>query len=412
MEGRVLMSAKVAGIELLSCGAGWRNYYFVKLTTTDGIVGWSEYSEDFGCPGVGAIIRQIAPRIIGRTVNNHERIYFELVLATKPASGGLMAQALGAIENALLDAKAKSLGVPCYELLGGKIRDRVLVYWSHCATWRISRRPHYQPEITDVEGIKSQAREVCEKGFKALKTNICYYRDGKPERWSAGWGTPFEPSLNLDRRVIKGVREHLETMQRAAGADVGVLVDLNFHGRTESYLKLLREIRDLELFWVEIDMFDAKALAYIRNHSSHPIASGETLMGLQEYLPYFENQALDVAIIDVPWNGAWQSMKIAASADAHDVNVAPHNFYGHLCTMISAHFAAATPNLRIVETDIDRIALDDKIFTHAPDIVDGALIIPDRAGWGTEPNEDVLRSLPPNSGQDAAGLITYGQQVR
>ena len=65
---------------------------------------------------------------------------------------------------------------------------------------------------------------------------------------------------------------------------------------------------------------------------------------------------MDVAIIDTPWNGVWQSMKIAASAEAHEVNVAPHNFYGHLCTMMNAHFAAAVPNLRIMEIDIDRLA--------------------------------------------------------
>ncbi len=95
---------------------------------------------------------------------------------------------------------------------------------------------------------------------------------------------------------------------------------------------------------------------------------------------------MDVAIIDTPWNGVWQSMKIAASAEAHEVNVAPHNFYGHLCTMMNAHFCAAVPNFRIMETDIDRLAWDHELFTHLPDFVDGYLIIPDRPGWGTEPN--------------------------
>src|SRR5690606_40911085 len=65
-------------------------------------------------------------------------------------------------------------------------------------------------------------------------------------------------------------------------------------------------------------------------------------------------QAVDVAIVDVIWNGAWQSMKIASLADIHEVNVAPHNFYGHLCTMMNAHFACAVPNFRIMETDVDR----------------------------------------------------------
>ena len=76
-----------------------------------------------------------------------------------------MAQAIGAIENALLDAKAKALGVPVYALLGGKLRDRIPLYWSHCATWRINHPTYYKPAITDLDGVKAIGREVREKGF-------------------------------------------------------------------------------------------------------------------------------------------------------------------------------------------------------------------------------------------------------
>src|SRR5437763_13252566 len=113
----MMKSAKVRSIELLACDAGWRNYHFVKLSTEDGIVGWSEFDEGFGSPGVGAAIQRLSARVIGQNAFAHERIYAELFSATRPATGGVVAQALGAIENALLDAKAKSLGVPCYQLL-------------------------------------------------------------------------------------------------------------------------------------------------------------------------------------------------------------------------------------------------------------------------------------------------------
>ena len=113
-----------------------------------------------------------------------------------------------------------------------------------------------------------------------------------------------------------------------------------------------------------------------------------------------------MAIVDTVWNGTWQSMKVAAAANAHEVQVAPHNFYGHLCTFMSAHFAAAVPNLRIMETDIDRIPWDDEIFTDVPTYEDGHLILPDRPGWGTEPNEDALRAHPPKGG---AGFLVTGR---
>ena len=104
---------------------------------------------------------------------------------------------------------------------------------------------------------------------------------------------------------------------------------------------------------------------------------------------------MDVAIIDAVWNGVWQSMKIAAAAEAHQVNIAPHNYYGHLATMMAAHMCAATPNFRIMETDIDRLPWDAELFTAEPDIRDGHLHLTDAPGWGTEPNEEALAKYPP-----------------
>jgi len=388
---------KVTGIETLACDAGWRNYQYVKLTTDSGIVGWSEFAEGFGSPGVGTVIARLAPRVIGQPVGEHERIYADLHCATRPGSGSVIAQGLGAIENALLDAKAKSLGVPCYELLGGRVRDRLRVYWSHCATWRITHSAWYKPAIADLDGVKAIAQEAREKGFGALKTNIFLYEPGgrNPKGWRPGFGVPFQPELNVERTVLRNIRMHLEALREGGGPDMGLLLDLNFNAKTEGYLKILREIADLDMFWVELDTFSPESLGYIRRQSRHPIASCETLIGVRQLMPYLAHQAVDAAIIDVPWNGAWQSLKMAALAEAHEVNVAPHNFYGHLCTMMAAHFCAAVPNFRIMETDIDRLAWDDELVSHPPVFEAGHLVLPDRPGWGTEPNEEAIRAHPP-----------------
>jgi L-alanine-DL-glutamate epimerase-like enolase superfamily enzyme len=399
----------VRSVETLACDAGWRNYHFVKVTTDSGIVGWSEYDEGFGAPGVGVVIERLAARVIGKSADEHEKIFADLNSATRPASGGIVALAMGAIENALLDAKAKGLGVPVYTLLGGKVRDRIRVYWSHCCTWRINHPAWYTPAITDLEGVKSLGREVREKGFTACKTNIFIYDEHQknPRGYRPGFGVPFMPELNIDRTVLKNIVMHLEALREGTGPDVDILLDLNFNAKTEGYLKILRAIEHLDMFWVEIDTFNPQALAYIRDHSRHPISSCETLLGLGEFLPYFREQAMDVAIVDTPWNGVWQSMKIAAAAAAHEVNVAPHNFYGHLCTMMNAHFSCAVPNLRIMETDIDRIAWDHELFTHEPEFVDGHLVMPDRPGWGTEPNEEAMRAHPPKARE---AILSYGSK--
>ena len=399
---------KVTALQTLHCDAGWRNYHFLKLGTADGIVGWSEFDEGFGSPGVSTVIERLKERVIGLSAMEHERIFAELYCLTRPATGGVVSEGIGAIENALLDAKAKKLGVPCYALLGGKIRDRIPLYWSHCATWRINHPAWYKPAIESLDGVKAIGREVREKKFTALKTNIFTYDGGKPTGWRPGFGSPFQPEINVDRKVLRDLRVHLEAIRDGAGPDVDILLDLNFNAKTEGYLKILRAIADLDMFWIEIDTFNPEALGYIRRQSPHPISSCETLLSLREFLPYFHEQAMDVAIIDTPWNGVWQSTKIAAAAEAYEVNVAPHNFYGHLCSMMNAHFSAAVPNLRIMEIDIDRLAWDRELFTHVPDIRDGYLILPDRPGWGTEPNEQAIAAHPPKT---SGGLLNYGRKT-
>jgi len=386
---------KIANVETRHCDAGWRNYHFVKLTTDTGIVGWSEFDEGFGSPGVSQVVEAMGAKLVGQPVKDHERLHTLMYALTRPAAGGVVAEGLGAIENALLDAKAKGLGVPCYELLGGRMRDRVRVYWSHCGTWRINHPKYYPPQITDLDGVKAMGAEVREKGFGALKTNIFIHEDGAPRGWRPGFASPFYPELNIDKTVLRNLRAHLEAFRDGAGPDMDILLDLNFNAKTEGYVKILRAIADLDMFWIEIDSYNADALAYIRRQSPHPISSCETLLGLREFLPYFRAQSMDVAIVDAVWNGVWQSMKIANAAEVFEVNVAPHNFYGHLSSFMNIHFAAAVPNLRIMEIDIDRLAWDDELFTHTPDFEDGHVLVPDRPGWGTDPVEEALEAHPP-----------------
>ncbi len=398
---------KVTALDVLRCDAGWRNYYFLKLSTDQGITGWSEFDEGFGSPGITAVIERLTSRVVGQPVFDHERIFAELYCLTRPAAGGVVAEGLGAIENALLDAKAKALTVPCYALLGGKIRDRVRVYWSHCATWRINHPSFFQPAITDLDGVKQIGAEAKERGFTALKTNIFLHDEAAPRGWRPGFGVPFLPELNVEKRVLRNLRTHLEAIRDGAGPDMDLLLDLNFNARTEGYLKILRAIADIDMFWIEIDSYNPEALGYIRRQSPHPISSCETLLGLREFLPYFRAQAMDVAIIDAVWNGVWQSMKIANLAEAQEVNIAPHNFYGHLASFMNVHFAAAAPNLRIMEIDIDRLPWDAELFTHVPEFVDGHFVVPERPGWGCEPREEALAAHPP---KPTGGLMSYRQK--
>lgn len=389
---------KISSIDTLHCDAGWRNFSFAKITTDDGLVGYSEYQEGFGSPGVSAAIEGLAPLLLGADPRPLERIYFTLYGATRPAAGGVAAQAIGAIENALLDLNAKALGVPVYRLLGGPVRDRIRVYWSHCGTYRAGwAEMHGTPPLTSLDEVKALGAEVREKGFSALKTNIFMF-DHDPVLWAPGFNIPSDhPELNADKPVINALIAQLEAFRDGAGPDMDILLDLNFNFRAEGYRKVVRALDPQALFWIEIDSYDAGQLADIRNACATPISSCETLIGIREFRPFFDAKAMDVAIIDAVWNGVWQSMKIAALAEAHEVNIAPHNFYGHLSTLMNAHFAASVANLRIMETDVDQVPWRDELFTAVPEIIDGMLILPDRPGWGTEPDEEAIAEHPPRS---------------
>lgn len=389
---------RIDSIETLYADAGWRDFAFVKVTADNGLIGYSEYQEGFGSPGVSTVIRHLAPQLVGKDALAHEALYWQLYATTRPAAGGVIAQGLGAIENALLDLKAKHLGVPCYELLGGRLRDRIRLYWSHCGTWRVNH-----PTIYDVEPLRSLdqivklGREVVDKGFGALKTNLFRFHLDPPG-WTPGFNRPGGyPELNAEAGLLQDLRDQLAAFREGAGPDMDILLDTNFNYKTEGYRKIMRIADEFGLFWLELDSYDAKAVATIRQAGVTALASCETLIGIREFRPFFDAQAVDVAIIDAVWNGVWQSMKIAALAEAHEVNIAPHNFYGHLSTMMNAHFVAAVPNFRIMEIDIDNVPWQNALFTHAPEIADGHLILPDRPGWGTEPDLDGLTRHPPRS---------------
>jgi galactonate dehydratase len=388
---------KISHVETLHCDAGWRTFSFLKIATADGIVGWSEFNESFGTAGLDGVVGALAERLIGQDPRRIGLITATLYTKVTPARGGLNHLAIAAIENALLDIKAKALGVPMYELFGGAIRTRIPLYWSHCGTYRVRNAELVgTPPLRTYDDLFRLGEEVKRRGFRALKTNILLPGKDGFTSFNPGFGrTPGFPELNWDYAVLEATRRQLQAFRDAIGPETGLHLDINFHFKTEGFRRVAETVAPFGLSWLELDTYDPDALALIRRDAPCPIASCEVLTSRREFKRYFETYAMDVAIIDVPWNGLMESVKIAAMAEAYEVNVAPHNFYGHLCTMMSAHFSAVVPNFRIMEIDIDSVRWRDEYFIDPPVIENGALVVPEKPGWGIEVNEAAVRARPP-----------------
>ena len=125
-----------------------------------------------------------------------------------------------------------------------------------------------------------------------------------------------------------------------------------------------------------------------------PIASLETLHGRRAYRPYLQARAVDVAVVDVPWNGFQEAVRIASLAETFEVNVAPHNFYGPLADLMSAQFCAVAGNAAIMEIEGDDVPWKYDLLSERPRIEAGRFAVPNGSGWGAEPREEALAAHP------------------
>ncbi len=392
---------KIVKLEDFHADGGWDTYSFLKITTDEGVTGWSEFNESRR-RGMAAVIHGLGAALIGEDPRAVARIEAALYAQTRSTAGGLTAHAIAAIVNACLDIKGKALGVPVHELIGGAVRERMPVYWSRCGVLRARCADLFdgkvidRPAVRTLDDLKAAAREARECGFKALKTNLLLFdakggRQFAPGMTGAGVG---HPELNLTDDILEALVAQLSALREGAGPGVRLLLDLNFNYKPEGLRRIAKAVEPFNLLWLEMDIFEAKALNLIRQSTTTPIGSLETILGRRNLKPYLESHSVDVAIIDAQWNGLMEASKMAVMADAYEVNVASHNFNGPLANVMSAHFCAAIPNFRIMEFDVDEVPWKAKLLTRPYVIENGEFLLPTGAGWGTAVNEAVIHAHP------------------
>jgi L-alanine-DL-glutamate epimerase-like enolase superfamily enzyme len=334
------------------------NPVIVQLKTDDGLEGFAITfaNNDFQVNSLKASIDDLERLVIGQDIMPAAAIWTKLHAALKHTGqwGGYGLKAIGSIDIAFWDLRAKALNLPLAQLLGG-FRSRVPAYASNALQGFLS-----------IDELQTQAAELVKQGFRAMKLKI----KGK--------------KLEEDLERFKSVRQ-------AVGNDIDILVEGNWTMTEYEAIRLGRALETYRPYWLEdpiglhhgeISLEDTASLAQIAAALDVPVAAGETFSTKYGFRRIFESRAVDIAIVDVACaGGITEWMKIAALAEAYNIPVASHLFHD-----VSMHMVAAIPNGLVVEY----MPFWDKIYKEPPKVIDGCFEISEKPGIGLELDPEIL----------------------
>ncbi len=347
-----------------------RNWVFVKVETAQGIHG---IGEAYSCGPDEATVKVIEDYkswLVGQDPRNIEHIWATLYNFTRFPGGSVVNSAISGIEHALWDIAGKAAGLPVYMLLGGKVRDRVRVYQSAGG-----RTP------AEVAG---RAKALVDKyGYTAVKMS------------------PHMPDTNAKRYnyVTRMAGERVGAVREALGPDVDIGVDI--HAKfleVHRAVELARAIEPYNPMWLEepIRPENTEAMRKLADRVNIPLASGECNYTKHEFREILAAGCLDIIQPDIcVCGGLLEMKKIAAMAEAHYVMVAPHNPMGPVATTVNVHFAASTPNFKILEYHPDDTAPRSEVLKEPLMVKDGYIPVPNKPGLGIELDEEAMRKYPP-----------------
>ena len=365
---------KISKIDTFVVNPGWNyyslNYIFVKVHTDDGLYGIGQPYSAGPDQAVVEVIHDFETWLVGQDPRNIEHLWALMYNGSRFPPGVVVAGAISGIEHALWDIKGKALGVPVYELLGGKCRERVRVYQG----------------VYDqtAEGMAERATALIERyGYTALKTS--------PQ------------TLNYaempENALLRIAAQRMEAMRRAVGPDIDIGIDI--HARIfepARALQMIEVLKPYQPFFVEepIRPENMDALALLRAKATVPIATGESLYTKYQFRNLLVREAADIIQPDVcAVGGLLEMKKIAAMAEASYVTVAPHNPMSPVATAVNVHFAASTPNFTILEYTADDEPPRRDLVQEPMVLKDGYLELPTKPGLGIELNEEAFSKYPP-----------------
>ena len=369
---------KIIDIKTTVVNAQMRNWVFVKVITDQDLYGWGEATVEWKTRAVVGAIEDLKPLLIGKDPRNIKQNFQIMTKHGFWKLGIIGMSAVSGIEHALWDILGKSLNTPVWQLLGGKVREKIKIY-THLGMGDMNA---VYRDTMETNKLNDHALALVNKGYKAFKVVFI----------------PFTHHTSSSKNLDK-VNKLMASLREVVGEEIEIMVD--FHGRCASGISATQYIKVLEPykpFFVEEPILpgDNKTLLQIKNSIDCPLATGERLIGHQEFEEILSNRIVDIIQPDLNHcGGLLEAKNIAAAASVVNIGVAPHNPNGPIAGAAALHFAASTTN-HIIQEVMDKSVpwYDDVISATPVERVDDHWLIPKQPGLGIEVNEKEAKKYP------------------
>jgi galactonate dehydratase len=364
---------KITAIKPYPVWVGTRNQLLVKIETDQGVFGWGESGLSGREKAVAGALEHYREFLIGRDPMQIGAIWQEMYRSQYFEGGRVLQAAISAIDIALYDIAGKALGVPVYQLLGGKHRDRIPTFASTSAP--------PGPEMIE------QAKELVANGWIAMRLSPANHGGGGKH-----------PGIYEPRESIAATAKWMVKAREELG-DLPVL-GIDYHHRltVAEAASFCQKMPSGTLDFLEEPIRDETPEAYesLRTLTDVPFAIGEEFASKWQFLPYIERGIHQFNRIDVcNVGGLTESMKVAGWSEAHYVDMMPHNPLGPVCTAATVHFSAAVANFSWLETrtsTAEQLGFDNsEFFPVQPRIENAHYPVSDAPGLGVEVNEELIK---------------------
>lgn len=372
---------KIVRVETRVCHARMRNWVFVKIITDQpGLIGWGEATLEWHTRSVVGAIEDLSVLLVGEDPRRIEHLWQMMYRQHFWHGHGIVrATAIAGIDLALWDILGKSLGVPCHQLWGGRVRDYVRLY-CHLGGGRME--DFYETPVEEAKRFGDLARQAVEAGFTAFKSMPV------PEQG------PIEGV-----RPVKAAERCVAAMREAVGDGIDIMVDCHARPSPQMGLVFAKALEPYHLYFFEEPCWPEHmdGIAAVARAVKTPIATGERLNSQFAFKELFEKRAAAIVQPDITHcGGLTETRRVAAMAQAYGVAVAPHNPQGPVSTAASIEFGLATPNYLICEAVHQDVPWRDDVVSWGFRVEKkGRTVWPGtRPGLGVEINEAEVAKHP------------------